>query len=172
MKQVSREVFQAEGPIVRVSAAEIQVLKDRALEGPRARARICAHPGPNDATHEMLIVLGRNNEIRPHKHPGKVESFHVIEGSMAVVQFDDDGNVFDLLRMGSYDSGRAFYYRQTESFYHTILVETDYVIFQEVTQGPFSREGTVLAPWAPVEGAGGELAAYIKELRQRIGVGV
>ena len=35
--------------------------------------------------------------------------------------------------MGDYASGKVFYYRQQRSIYHTILPQTDYVSFQEVT---------------------------------------
>ena len=60
IRQMSPEVFQADGPIVRVTREDIRALKACAARSPRRRARICAHPGPDDATHEMLIVLARH----------------------------------------------------------------------------------------------------------------
>jgi len=167
IREVNPEVYQAEGPIVGVTREEMDFIKQRAMTNPRNRARLCSHPGPNDSTHEMLIWLGRKNCLHPHVHPGKVESFHVMEGLMTVVLFEDDGKILEAVHMGDYASGRAFYYRQQRSIYHTILPETDFVSFQEVTQGPFSRDNTVLAPWCPADENG--LKAFLDDLRKRVG---
>jgi cupin fold WbuC family metalloprotein len=167
IKEINPEVYQAEGPIVGVSREEMNFIKAKAMATPRRRARLCSHPGPDDATHEMLIWLGKNNNLHPHVHPGKVESFHVMEGLMTVVLFEDDGKILEAVKMGDYASGRAFYYRQQRSIYHTILPETDLVSFQEVTQGPFSRTNTVLAPWCPADDAG--LARFLGDLRAKVG---
>ncbi len=167
LREVSTEVLQAEGPVVRLTRDDIHDLKSRAARSPHARARICAHPGPDDPTQEMLIVLARANDIRVHKHPGKVESFHVMEGLLSVVLFSEDGSVLETVAMGDYASGRAFYYRQTVPLYHAILPESDYVAFQEVPQGPFSREGTVYPTWCPAGGA--ELHTWLSELKRRVG---
>lgn len=167
IREINPEVFQADGPIVSVTREHMHFLKARALKNPRGRARLCAHPGPDDATHEMLIALARRNYIRPHIHPGKVESFHIMEGIMTVVLFEDDGKILEVVPMGDYASGRTFYYRQQKPIYHTNLPESDFAIFLEVTQGPFSREGTVQAPWSPSEE--GELKVYLDHLRKRVG---
>ena len=166
IRTISPEVYQAEGPVVRASAEQVRFLKERAASNPRGRARLCAHPGPEDPTHEMLVVLRADNWIRPHYHTRMVESFHCIEGEMLVLLFREDGSVLETIRMGDQRSGRDFYYRQTVPLYHTLIVLTDFVVFQEVTQGPFRRENTILAPWAPAEGTD-ELRGYIQDLRAR-----
>ena len=60
---------------------------------------------PGDRLHEMLIVHQRGAYVRPHKHPGKMESTHVVKGLVDVVLFDDDGSVRRTIRMGDYASG-------------------------------------------------------------------
>lgn len=167
IRTVSPEVYQAEGPVVWASRANVEFLKQRAAESARGRARLCAHPGPDDRTQEMLIALTRDNYIHPHIHPGKVESFHLVEGRMTVVLFNEDGSVLEVVPMGDVASGRPFYYRMTVPLYHTQIPETDFVVFQEVTQGPFTRD-VVLAPWAPAEGPDGKLRAYIEDLLARV----
>ncbi len=167
IRTINPEVYQAEGQVVWANRDNINFLKQRASENPRGRARLCAHPGPNDSTHEMLVALTKNNCLRPHIHPGKVESFHCIEGEMLVLLFRNDGSVLEAIPMGDLKSGKAFYYRHTISTYHTLIPLTDLVVFQEVTQGPFSKDGTVLAPWAPAEGSDGKLQAYMDDLRAR-----
>jgi cupin fold WbuC family metalloprotein len=167
IRTVNPEVYQAEGRVVWASGENVRFLKERAAENPRGRARLCAHPGPEDLTHEMLVCLRADNWIRPHYHVGMVESFHCVEGEMLVLLFNDDGTVLETVPMGDARSGRAFYYRQTKPTYHTLIVLSDFVVFQEVTQGPWKRENTVLAPWAPAEGTDGKLRGYIADLRAR-----
>jgi glucose-6-phosphate isomerase len=115
----------------------------------------------------MLIVLSKSNYIHPHIHAEKVESFHLIEGEMTVFLFNADGSLLQSIRMGDYRSDRVFYYRQTKPIYHTQIPTTAYAVFLEVTRGPFTSEGTTLAPWAPPEGPDGKLEAYIKGLLDR-----
>ncbi len=165
LHEVSLEVVQAEGPIVQLKRQDIEDLKARAKASTRRRSRICAHPGPQDSTHEMLVALARDTFIRPHVHPTKVESFHVMEGRMRVVLFEDDGRIMEVVRMGDFASGAAFYYRQTRPIYHTLLPDTDFCVFQEVTQGPFTTDGTTHAAWAPEDPSA--LHDWIMDLRDR-----
>jgi cupin fold WbuC family metalloprotein len=161
IRTVTPEVYQAEGPVVWANKENVEFLKEKASESTQGRARLCAHPGPDDPTQEMLIALTRENYIHPHVHPGKVESFNLVEGLMTVFLFDEDGNVIETVPMGDMASGRSFYYRQTEPLYHTQIPESDIVVFQEVTQGPFTREMT-LAEWAPSDDDG--LREYLLNL--------
>lgn len=163
IRTISLEVYQAEGPVVWATRENVEFLKERALESPRGRARLCSHPGPDDPTQEMLIALTRENYIHPHIHPGKVESFHLVEGLMTVFLFDEQGNVIESVPLGDLGSGRPFYYRMTVPLYHTQIPESDVVVFQEVTRGPFTRD-VVLADWAPAEGPDGKLKAYLEDL--------
>ncbi|MBI4575102.1 MAG: cupin fold metalloprotein, WbuC family [Planctomycetes bacterium] len=169
IRQVSLEVFQAEGPVVRVHREDLRPVREGAARSPRRRSRICAHPGPQDPTQEMINVLARDTIVRPHIHPGRVESFHVVEGLLTVVLFEDDGRVMDTVPMGEFRSGRSFFYRMTRPLYHTTLPESDFVALHEVTQGPFTREGTVFAGWSPAEGPDGALRDWLLELRRRVG---
>jgi len=160
----SDEVFQAAGGIVRVTAADVAAVVGKGTTNARKRARLCAHPGPDDRLHEMLIVLDRGTYIRPHRHAGKCESFHIIEGELDVVVFHDDGPVRDVIRMGPFGSGRAFYYRIMEPCYHSVLINSRYALFHETTNGPFNRTDTEFAPWSPAEGDPG-VAAFVEKIR-------
>jgi len=167
VKTINPEVYQAEGRVVWATSENVKFLKQKALENPRGRARLCAHPGPEDRTHEMLVALRHGTDLRPHFHPGNVESFTCIDGEMQVFLFQDDGSLLETLHMGNPASGKAFYYRHTEPTYHTLIVLSDVVVFQEVTQGPFTRNNTVLASWAPAEGPDGKLSEYLASLKTR-----
>ncbi len=148
-RKVNDEVFYADAPVVKITADTIAFLKARAAENSRRTARLCAHPDVDDGLHEMLIVHSRGACVPPHKHPGKSESFHVIEGRLKVVIFDDDGTKAEEITMGEVGSGLVFFYRLCEERYHTVIPETDWVVFHEVTNGPFDPAQTVFAPWGP-----------------------
>ena len=143
------EVLYTDDPVVQVSRADIQGLKQAALGNPRRRIRLCGHRDVDATLHEMLIVHTRDTYVRPHKHLGKSESFHVIEGLADIVVFDDSGNVTAVVPMGDYGSGRKFFYRLTDPCFHTLLISSDFFVFHETTNGPFVRADTVFAPWAP-----------------------
>jgi cupin fold WbuC family metalloprotein len=168
--KVSDEVLYSPGAITRVDRNAIRRLKEMAAENPRRRIRLCAHPDTADPLHEMLIVHMKDAYVPPHRHPGKSESFHIIEGSLTVVVFDDAGGVTEVIEMGEPGSGRVFYYRLSEARYHTVIVTSDVVAFHEVTNGPFRREDMEFAPWAPDDNEVPEAQLrYIRELLRRIG---
>lgn len=147
----SEEVFYARGLMVAVHAADVERLKDEAHGNSRQRARLCAHSGIDDPLHEMFVVHSAGTYVRPHRHRGKSESFHVVDGLMDVLVFDDSGQIVTSLRMGAYGSGHTFYCRLNESAYHSLVFRTPLVVFQEITPGPFDRSRTEFAPWAPAE---------------------
>ena len=164
IRATSDEVFLATGGIVQVRAEDVALVKQKGTTNARKRARLCAHPGPDDKLHEMLIVLDRGTYIRPHRHSGKAESFHIIEGELDVVIFHDDGSIREVVRMGPYSSGKAFYYRIMDPCYHSVLIHTPYALFLETTNGPFNRGDTEFAPWSPAEGEPG-VASFVEKIR-------
>ena len=96
MRAQNPEVYYSD---VTADDATIAELKRIAAGNPRLRSRLCTHPDPSSGLHEMLIVHHREAYVRPHKHLGKPESFHVIEGTAQVVIFEDDGRIREVLEM-------------------------------------------------------------------------
>jgi cupin fold WbuC family metalloprotein len=165
--QKSPEVFLAEGPIAEVGARELATLKAAVEASPRRRARINAHPDGEDALHEMIIAIDRTSYVRPHKHPGKSEAFHIIEGEVDIVVFSDDGAIERIIPLGAPGSGRSFYYRMSRPFFHTLIVRSELLVVHEITNGPFRPQATVFADFAPDEFEETKAAAYQAELLQR-----
>lgn len=164
--KVNEEVFVSQDPIVKIGPADLAFLKTQALTNARHRVRICAHKTNDDPLHEMVIAISALSYIHPHKHRGKSESFHIIEGVVDVVVFDDDGAVSDLIELGDPTTGRAFFYRLGQSKFHTLLLKTAFLVVHEVTNGPFVRENTLLAPWAPTEDQLDETRDYMASVAQ------
>jgi cupin fold WbuC family metalloprotein len=168
LEKRSDEVFVALDPIVSWGDEEIAFVKRTALANPRRRARICAHRSNDDALHEMIIAIAASSYIHPHRHIDKAESFHIIEGEVDVVVFDDAGVVTDVIELGGAGSGRRFYYRLSHSAFHTLLIRTEYLVVHEVTNGPFAPERTLLAPFAPPEKQQHAAHEYMKRVAGQV----
>ena len=161
LNRVNDEVFVAMDEPVRIGPEEIGFLKTQASRSARQRARICAHKSSAHPLHEMVIAITAKSYIHPHRHLGRPESFHVIEGAVDVVLFDEQGSVLDVVELGAPGSGRQFFYRLDADTYHTLVLKTDFLVVHETTSGPFRKEGTQLAPWAPDETRGAEAGAFM-----------
>ena len=168
IKKFNDEVFVAAGPVVKVDRNVTEFLKSKSASNIRNRARLSAHGDIKDKLHEMFIVLTGKGYIRPHKHSGKSESFHIIEGLLDVVIFDEDGKVVEVIQMGDYASGKIFYYRIPDAIYHAPFVKSDSALFHEVTNGPFSRPDTIFAPWAPEENNSSAVDNYIVKTAKEV----
>lgn len=150
-KKINDEVLFTDEQIVKVGFQDIELLKEKAGSNPRKRIRLCAHRDMEDKLHEMLIIHKKGIYVRPHKHLNKSESFHIIEGTVDVIVFDETGKIIDVIKMGDYSSGLKFYYRISDPYYHTLFTKSDFLVFHETANGPFRRSDMVFAPWAPDE---------------------
>jgi cupin fold WbuC family metalloprotein len=166
--QKSPEVFLAEGPIAAVGEGEIATLKAAVKASPKGRARINAHSDGDDALHEMIIAIDASSYIRPHKHPGKSEAFHIVEGEVDIVVFKDDGEIDRIVPLGAPGGGRSFYYRMSKPFFHTLIIRSDVLIVHEITNGPFRPEATVYADFAPQDSDTKDAATYQADLVRRV----
>ncbi|MDO8871614.1 MAG: WbuC family cupin fold metalloprotein [Methanoregula sp.] len=164
----NEEVLFAIDPVVKISSEDINQLKQVANEVPRKRSRLCAHKDISSSLHEMVIIHKSDTYIRPHKHVGKSESFHLIDGEVVLVLFEDYGDLREVVQMGDYRSGKIFYYRIDEPIFHSILIKSDFVVFHESTEGPFIRKDTIYADWSPEEGDVDGIYQFQKKLNQQI----
>jgi len=109
--------------------------------------RLSMHSSPEDDFHNMVIIQVKGHYVPPHVHMEKAESYHIIEGEMAVFLFDEQGKVIDKYILTDKNN---FICRINKGIYHMMVPLSDYVIFHESTKGPFIRasEG-VFVEWAP-----------------------
>lgn len=168
-KRVSEEILYPVMPsIVSVSRSDISRMMETAEATDRKRMRICSHGDPSDRLHEMLIVHEKGTYVRPHKHLERSESFHIISGEVDVLVYNDDGSLKSIVSMGDFGSGKTFYYRLNESLFHTILIHSQHLVFQETTLGPFNPANTVFAPWAPAPEDHEKCAEFMNNLMRNI----
>jgi len=167
-QQQNAEVLYTKDALTTADQSDIGYFKQLSVQNPRKRARLCAHLNEADLLHEMLIVLEKSTYVRPHKHPGKSESTHIIEGLVDVVLFDDDGRIKRVISMGDYTSGKTFYYRMEAPIFHTLVIRSEVLVFHETTNGPFDREATFFAPWSPEDTDVNSIVSFMSELDKRV----
>lgn len=168
--ELAPNILASRVPSLVITPSGIEDLKRRAIASPLQRARILAHGHPHASLHEMLIVQAGGVYVRPHRHHGKSESLHVIEGCAKIVYFNDTGDIEETLDVGPAASNAAFFLRNDSPRWHTQVVLTPFLVFHEVTNGPFRREDTEFATWAPDENDTASVNAFMKGLANRIGL--
>ena len=134
---LSPEVCKAREGVVTISRSDINSLKDRAKTSKLKRSRICVHTNSDNLVHEMIIAMAKETRITPHKHIDKEESFHILEGELTIVLFDENGLITERIDLGEYQSGQKFFYRLPKNLFHTVIVHSDIAVIHEVTNGPF-----------------------------------
>ncbi len=167
VQKLVEEVYRADVPVVSVGKDEINFLKNTVYQTPRKRVRICTHKHDEDKLHEMFVCYVKETYVRPNKHIKKDESLHIIQGVADFIFFDDKGTVTDVVPLGDYKSGRQWYCRIPESVYHTFVIKSDIILIHESIAGPFRREATIFAPWAPEENTA-EAIKYMEDLAKQV----
>ena len=115
----------------------------------------------------MIIVHNKSCYVRPHKHKNRAESITILEGEVDLVLFENDGSIAKVIRMGELHTNKIFFYRLSNSIYHMLIVRSEYLIFHEATEGPFSKNETVFPNWSPVEESDG-LVDFIDSIKKNI----
>lgn len=166
--ELAPNILAATVPSVLITPRSIEELKRRAAASPLQRARILAHADPIAPLHEMLIVQTQAVYVRPHRHFGKSESVHVIDGCAKIVYFNDRGEIEESFDVGPASSDNPFFLRNESPRWHTQVVLSPFFVFHEVTSGPFRREDTEFAPWAPDENDKQTVVAFQNRLVERL----
>lgn len=162
------EVLFTSADITKLRAIDLDFLKEKSLNNQRKRIRLCAHKGIEDKVHEMIIVHGKDAYVRPHKHIGRSESLHVIEGEAFAFMFTEEGEVSEVVHLGDKNSGLVFYYRISSAVFHNLVIVSDFFVFHEAVQGPFDRSKIIFASWAPQDDDYKEKDIFLGKLRNHI----
>ena len=118
-------------------------LKSAAIRHDLKRSRVCLHGENKESTQEMVIVAHKSSIIQPHRHPiGKSESYHIIEGSLIVNIYNDNGKINQSISL--YDNSNPRIYRILGGVWHQPVPMTEWVVYHEVFEGPFSKEFDVI----------------------------
>ena len=168
-REESAEVFYVNSPMVRLDDRDLAFLREQAARSPSGRCRLCFHESPGAPVHEMLIAHRRDTYVRPHMHVNRSESFQVIDGEATAVLFSEDGAIERSFRMTPPSGGGDFYYHLPGNTYHSLLIETEMLLFFEVTTGPFDPAKTHYPEWAPRGEDADAVATFTADLRRQTG---
>lgn len=151
IKKESSEVFYIQGDITEFNKKLISDLILKCKKSSQSKSRYCMHSNTKSKVQEMIICHKKNYYVRPHKHIDKEESIFVIKGLAKAIFFDDGGKVKKIIRLGDIGTKRPFYYKLNKNLFHTLLIESNFFVFHEVSKGPFKKNKTIFPRWAPIK---------------------
>jgi cupin fold WbuC family metalloprotein len=146
----------------------LQSLSAQAKQNPRLRQNHNLHDSYDDPSQRLLNAMEPGSYVRPHRHLGhpKPEGFVAVRGRLALLTFDEQGRVEQVVLMGPEES--VFGADLPCGVWHTIVSLEEGSAFYETKPGPYQPIPPMdLAPWAPEEGSAG-VGAYLEKLGQII----
>jgi cupin fold WbuC family metalloprotein len=147
-------------------------LVTEAALSPRLRKHRNIHDNYSEPCQRVFNAIEPDSYIRPHMHglAPRVETMIAIRGLMALVLFDDDGNIADTVHFGADAEGRnvAVGVEIPVGCWHTIIALQPHSVLLELKAGPFDpKQPKETAPWAPEEGSL-EAELFFQTLRKTV----
>lgn len=139
----------------------------KAARSPRHREVYCLHE-PNDTLRRMVNAGYSDTYVRPHKHedPDKLETFTILQGMAAVLEFDDFGKVIDSVILN--DDGPSKHAEVPPKSWHSLVILSETAAVYEFSDGGYdSKTHKKLAPWAPEEESE-QAKGYLENLKHMI----
>ena len=122
----------------------IRLLKAEAHRLNLTQARICFHNDDSSPLQIMLVYHAAEHQVRKHVHFEKDEYLQIIQGSLSVRIYDQNGEHVRSLRLSDEsqeNSGDLFCF-VARDVVHDVVMHCDSV-FLETTSGPFNKKSTV-----------------------------
>ena len=156
------------------SSGFLDALSQQAEQVIRKRQHKNIHQHYNDSCQRLFNAIGIDSYIRPHRHliDPKDECLIAVRGRMALLVFDDIGQVEQVIRFGAQTNEAqqaiSVGVNLPAGVWHTVIAEMPDSILFEVKSGPFNPEqAKEWAAWAPAENTP-EAAEYLMELKHRV----
>jgi cupin fold WbuC family metalloprotein len=131
-------------------------LAKEAVNLPRKRKNYNFHRVFSDPMNRMLHAMEPETYVQPHKHenPDKREAFIILKGRVAVIEFDDAGNIREHIILDPV-TGNYGAEIQPRTWHCLIALEQGSLVY-EVKDGPYDpSDDKFFASWAPAEGESG-----------------
>ena len=124
----------------------------------RLRQHRNIHQSYQDVCQRLFNSIEPGSYIRPHRHTAdpKDELLIAVRGVMALVTFDDQGDLINVLSFGTERHGEdiALGAEVPSSTWHTVIALEPGSVLLELKAGPFDpNQPKDLATWAPEEGS-------------------
>ncbi|MDZ7637783.1 MAG: WbuC family cupin fold metalloprotein [Bryobacterales bacterium] len=145
-------------PYQLISQDQIEAVAARAEALPRRRLNWNLHATMEEPAHRFLNVMLKGSYVAPHRHtaPPKPETFVVLEGEVALLQFSEGGEVEVVSLLGPETQPRIWGIDLMAGVWHSLVVLSPMAAIFEVKPGPYSpATDKDFAAWAPREGEPG-----------------
>lgn len=138
--------------MIKIDESLLNQVTAKAKQSPRLRMNHNFHPELNDPVQRLLNAMEPWTYVRPHRHPGKEESFVIMRGKILAVTFNEDGSIRDHMVM---DPSNGFFGVEfEENTYHMLTALESGSVVYEIKEGPFiPHSPETSAPWSPEEGS-------------------
>ncbi|HSH20097.1 MAG TPA: WbuC family cupin fold metalloprotein [Draconibacterium sp.] len=138
--------------VEKINISRLSKLILEAKNAERKRKNYNYHQSFSDPINRMLNAIEPDSYIQAHKHenPDKREVFILLKGKLAVVFFDNHGNITEHVIL---DNQENFGVEIPPSVWHTLIALESGTIVYEIKDGPYSvADDKNFAGWAPKEG--------------------
>jgi len=164
--------FSRDNNIKIFTAQSLDELTQLAELSPRLRQHYNIHDDFEEPCQRLFNAIEPDSYIRPHRHliVKRDELLIAIRGLMALVTFENDGQIKCVSRFGTekYGSSVAAGTEVPAHIWHTVIALRPGSILLEVKAGPFSlKHAKEFASWSPEENTD-EARAYFEQLRENI----
>ena len=125
-------------------------------------ARYSLHESPASLLHSMVILQPYGTYAQPRKHLTKAKLFHIVDGEMVVVIFEQDGTARAAHHVAA---DKVLVVHVEPDCYHTNMALTPQAVYHEVITGPFERDSAdrVYASFAPPDSEQEKGLAYVRD---------
>ncbi len=158
--------------LIEISRKITDPLIAKARNSARKRMNYNYHSALSDPLNRMLHAMNSGTYVQPHKHesPDKREVFLILEGKVAVVEFDSNGDISGHIVL-SRDSGNYGVEIPPRTWHCLIALHDDSLVY-EIKDGPYSpADDKSFASWAPSENDEESLrTAYTSSLLKKLGL--
>jgi cupin fold WbuC family metalloprotein len=137
-----------------IDQKKLNDLSLQAKQSPRLRKNYNFHLSDHEICHRLLNAMEPDSYIQPHRHLdiNKDETLIVVRGLVAIIIFDDNGEVEEKSILES--GGDVVMASIPHGKYHTWVSLRERSVFFEARGGPFiPLTQDEKAPWAPEEGS-------------------
>ena len=140
----------------------------------KANARLRQHRNIHQDFQEpcqrLVNAIEPDSYIRPHRHLSdpRDELLVAVRGLMALITFDDDGEITGIVYLGTEHFGAEVctVLEVSSNIWHTVIALETGCVLLEVKAGPFDpNQPKDFAPWAPAESSD-DMPQYLDDLIQ------
>lgn len=139
--------------MIKITKTFITAITDEARRSKRQRQNYNFHKSSDEKIQRMINAMEPATYVRPHKHenPDKLESFIVLSGKLAAIEYDDKGSIVDYAILDA--NGECRGVEIPARTWHNFLSLEPASVMYELKEGPYdSVTDKTFPPWAPPEG--------------------